>query len=327
MKTSGRLKISIILLASCILMANSALAKTTLKLSHNQDKSHAVHKAMSYLSEKAKEYSDGDLVIRIYPNATLGNERESLELMNSGALQMVKVNAASLESFASEYSLFSLPFLFKDRDHYYRVLQSDLGKRILKSSESKGFIGLTYYDGGARSLYSNKPITKPEDLAGMKIRVQSSPSAIAMIKALGGVATPMAQGELYTALQQGVVDGGENSTVVYADMRHAEVAKVYSKDEHTMVPDVLVVSTKVLSTLSDKNREALYKAADESMLQMKDVIWPEAEKEAYEKIKAMNAEVIEVDKSEFRQRVKPLYDEFRVKDAQSAKDLDQVENM
>lgn len=327
MKTSGRLKASIILLASCILMANSALAKTTLKLSHNQDKSHAVHKAMSYLSEKVKEYSDGDLVIRIYPNATLGNERESLELMNSGALQMVKVNAASLESFASEYSLFGLPFLFKDRDHYYRVLQSDLGKRILKSSESKGFIGLTYYDGGARSLYSNKPITKPEDLAGMKIRVQSSPGAIAMIKALGGIATPMAQGELYTALQQGVVDGGENSTVVYADMRHAEVAKVYSKDEHTMVPDVLVVSTKVLSTLSDKNREALYKAADESMLQMKDVIWPEAEKEAYEKIKAMNATVIEVDKSEFRQRVKPLYDEFRVKDAQSAKDLEQVENM
>ncbi|MDG1645377.1 TRAP transporter substrate-binding protein [Klebsiella huaxiensis] len=327
MKTSGLLKKSVMLLVSCILISNSALAKTTLKLSHNQDKSHAVHKAMSYLAEKTKEYSDGDLVIRIYPNATLGNERESLELMNSGALQMVKVNAASLESFASEYSLFSLPFLFKDRDHYYRVLQSDLGKRILKSSENKGFIGLTYYDGGARSLYANKPITKPADLAGMKIRVQSSPSAIAMVKALGGVATPMAQGELYTALQQGVVDGGENSTVVYADMRHAEVAKVYSRDEHTMVPDVLVVSTQVLSTLSDKNREALYKAADESMLQMKDVIWPAAEKEAYEKIKAMNATVVDVDKSEFKQRVKPLFDEFRAKDAQSAKDLDQVENM
>ncbi|MEE7535509.1 TRAP transporter substrate-binding protein [Klebsiella huaxiensis] len=327
MKTSGLFKKSVMLLVSCILISNSALAKTTLKLSHNQDKSHAVHKAMSYLAEKTKEYSDGDLVIRIYPNATLGNERESLELMNSGALQMVKVNAASLESFASEYSLFSLPFLFKDRDHYYRVLQSDLGKRILKSSENKGFIGLTYYDGGARSLYANKPITKPADLAGMKIRVQSSPSAIAMVKALGGVATPMAQGELYTALQQGVVDGGENSTVVYADMRHAEVAKVYSRDEHTMVPDVLVVSTQVLSTLSDKNREALYKAADESMLQMKDVIWPAAEKEAYEKIKAMNATVVDVDKSEFKQRVKPLFDEFRAKDAQSAKDLDQVENM
>ncbi|MCZ5936242.1 TRAP transporter substrate-binding protein DctP, partial [Escherichia coli] len=89
----------------------------------------------------------------------------------------------------------SLPFLFRDRDHYYRVLQSDLGKKILNSSESKCFVGITYYDGGARSFYSNKPITKPEDLAGMKIRVQQSPSAIAMMKALGGVATPMAQGE------------------------------------------------------------------------------------------------------------------------------------
>ncbi|MBJ3617409.1 TRAP transporter substrate-binding protein, partial [Salmonella enterica subsp. enterica serovar Weltevreden] len=288
MKNTRSFTTSAVLLAGCLLLAFPALAKTTLKLSHNQDKSHAVHKAMSYLADKAKAYSDGELNIRIYPNATLGNERESLELMNSGALQMVKVNAASLESFAPEYSVFSLPFLFRDRDHYYNVLKSDLGKRILASSESKGFVGLTWYDGGARSFYASKPITQPDDLAGMKIRVQQSPSAIAMVKALGGVPTPMAQGELYTALQQGVVDGGENNPVVYADMRHAEVAKFYSRDEHTMVPDVLVISTKVLNKLSDKERKALYKAADESMQQMKDVIWPAAEKEAYESMKAMN---------------------------------------
>ncbi len=223
--------------------------------------------------------------------------------------------------------MFSLPFLFRDRDHYYNVLKSDLGKRILASSESKGFVGLTRYDGGARSFYASKPITQPDDLAGMKIRVQQSPSAIAMVKALGGVPTPMAQGELYTALQQGVVDGGENNPVVYADMRHAEVAKFYSRDEHTMVPDVSVISTKVLNKLSDKERKALYKAADESMQQMKDVIWPAAEKEAYESMKAMNATVVDIDKSAFKQRVKPLFDEFRAKDAQSAKDLEYIENM
>ncbi|ASG15143.1 TRAP transporter substrate-binding protein [Salmonella enterica] len=327
MKNTRSFTTSAVLLAGCLLLAFPALAKTTLKLSHNQDKSHAVHKAMSYLADKAKAYSDGELNIRIYPNATLGNERESLELMNSGALQMVKVNAASLESFAPEYSVFSLPFLFRDRDHYYNVLKSDLGKRILASSESKGFVGLTWYDGGARSFYAGKPITQPDDLAGMKIRVQQSPSAIAMVKALGGVPTPMAQGELYTALQQGVVDGGENNPVVYADMRHAEVAKFYSHDEHTMVPDVLVISTKVLNKLSDKERKALYKAADESMQQMKDVIWPAAEKEAYASMKAMNATVVDIDKSAFKQSVKPLFDEFRAKDAQSAKDLEYIENM
>ncbi len=310
MKALRPLTASLMLLTSCLLISNTTLAKTTLKLSHNQDKSHAVHKALSYLADKTKEYSNGELVIRIYPNATL-----------------VKVNAASLESFAPDYSLFSLPFLFRDRDHYYRVLQSDLGKKILNSSESKGFVGITYYDGGARSFYSNKPITKPEDLAGMKIRVQQSPSAIAMMKALGGVATPMAQGELYTALQQGVVDGGENNTVVYADMRHAEVAKVYSRDEHTMVPDVLIISTDVLNKLGDKERTALLKAADESMMQMKDVIWPAAEKEAYDKMKGMNATVVDVDKSAFKERVKPLYDEFKAKDAQSAKNLELVESM
>lgn len=110
MKNTRSFTTSAVLLAGCLLLAFPALAKTTLKLSHNQDKSHAVHKAMSYLADKAKAYSDGELNIRIYPNATLGNERESLELMNSGALQMVKVNAASLESFAPEYSVFSLPF-------------------------------------------------------------------------------------------------------------------------------------------------------------------------------------------------------------------------
>ena len=271
MKALRPLTASLMLLTSCLLISNTTLAKTTLKLSHNQDKSHAVHKALSYLADKTKEYSNGELVIRIYPNATLGNERESLELMNSGALQMVKVNAASLESFAPDYSLFSLPFLFRDRDQ--------------------------------------------------------SPSAIAMMKALGGVATPMAQGELYTALQQGVVDGGENNTVVYADMRHAEVAKVYSRDEHTMVPDVLIISTDVLNKLGDKERTALLKAADESMMQMKDVIWPAAEKEAYDKMKGMNATVVDVDKSAFKERVKPLYDEFKAKDAQSAKNLELVESM
>ena len=115
MKALRPLTASLMLLTSCLLISNTTLAKTTLKLSHNQDKSHAVHKALSYLADKTKEYSNGELVIRIYPNATLGNERESLELMNSGALQMVKVNAASLESFAPDYSLYSLPFLFRSK--------------------------------------------------------------------------------------------------------------------------------------------------------------------------------------------------------------------
>lgn len=316
-----------VLFASGLMAAGIAQAKTTLKLSHNQDKSHAVHKAMSYFADKTKEYTHGSVVIRIYPNATLGNERESLELMSSGALHMVKVNAASLESFAPAYGLYNLPFLFRDRDHFYRVLESDIGKQILASSKEKGFVGLTYYDGGARSFYANKPVTKPEELAGMKIRVQSSPSAIAMMKALGGIPTPMAQGELYTALQQGVVDGGENNLVVYSDMRHAEVAKIYSRDEHTMVPDVLIVSTKALEKLTPEERAAMQKAADESMQEMKNVIWPAAEKEAMEKIKAMKAQIVEVDKAAFQERVKPLFEEFRAKDAQSAQYLDAVEKM
>ncbi|GBU09287.1 C4-dicarboxylate ABC transporter substrate-binding protein [Gammaproteobacteria bacterium] len=306
------------------LICSVSLAATTLKLSHNQDRTHAVHKAMEFFANKTKEYTNGDVLIRIYPNATLGNERESLELMNSDALQMVKVNAASIESFAPAYSVYNLPFIFKDRDAYYNTLMGPVGEEILLSSKDKGFIGLTYYDGGARSFYANKAINTPDDLAGVKIRVQSSPSAVAMMEALGGIPTPMAQGELYTAIQQGVVDGGENNPVVFADMRHGEVAKVLTLDEHTMVPDILVISTKAFNALSPENQKAVKRAATESMLEMKDNIWPASEKEAFDKMKTMGVTIVNVDKTPFQEKSLPLYEAFRTEKPDFAKYLDAI---
>ena len=311
MKALRPLTASLMLLTSCLLISNTTLAKTTLKLSHNQDKSHAVHKALSYLADKTKEYSNGELVIRIYPNATLGNERESLELMNSGALQMVKVNAASLESFAPDYSLFSLPFLFRDRDHYYRVLQSDLGKKILKSSESKGFVGITYYDGGARSFYSNKPITKPEDLAGMKIRVQQSPSAIAMMKALGGIPVAMSYGDVYTSLQTGIIDGTENNETALTTGKHGEICKVYSTDQHAMIPDVMVMSEKVWKNISPEDQQIILEAARESTEQHK-IAWDAAIDQAIEEAKTtMGVEFVnDVDKEAFREATSAMISDY-----------------
>ena len=244
-----------------------------LTLAHGLSETHTVHIAMTEFADKVEERTNGRIQVRILPNGQLGSENENMEQLMAGVISMTKVSAPGLATYNESYHTFGLPYIFDDTEDFYHVMDSGQMQDFFLSSSDDGFVTLTYYTSGARSFYTkNKAIRTPADLKGLKIRVQDMKSQTDMMKALGGVATPMAQGELYTALQQGVVDGGENNTVVYSDMRHAEVAKVYSRDEHTMVPDVLIISTNVLNKLGDKERTALLKAADESMMQMKDVI-------------------------------------------------------
>lgn len=214
-----------------------------------------------------------------------------------------------MEAFENSYKLFSLPYLFRDRDHYYQVMQGDIGRKILDSTKSKGYFGLTFYDGGARSFYGNKPVLKPDDLKGMKVRVQPSPGAVEMIKVMGGNPTPLDYGELYTALQQGVVDMAENSVMALTTMRHGEVAKSFSLDEHTMVPDVVLMSNAAFDKLSPENQAVILKAAKESMSYMKD-LWSEEEKQEFAKLDKMGVKVYQVDKAPFIEKVQPMYANF-----------------
>ncbi len=288
----------------------SAFAATTLKLSHNHPRDHAVHKAMDYMAKEVKQLTNGEVKIRIYPDAQLGTQRESMELMQNGALDMVKSNAAELEAFAADYSAFNLPYLFRDQQHYYDVQQGEIGEEILASSAKSGFVGLTYYDAGARSFYTSKPIKTPADLKGLKIRVQPSPSAINMVKALGGNPTPLAYGELYTALQQGVVDAAENNIPSFSLSRHSEVSKYFSLDQHTMVPDVLVVSTKSLEKLTDDQKKALKTAALKSSELMKK-LWAESETKERTKAEKMGVTFVQPDKDSFVAAVQPIYAELK----------------
>ncbi|MGF1758819.1 TRAP transporter substrate-binding protein [Photobacterium sagamiensis] len=306
MMTRKRLLTAVIGAALTIGSSASAFAATTLKLSHNHNRDHAVHKAMTSMAKEVKELTNGEVRIRIYPDAQLGSQRESMELMQNGALDMVKTNAAELEAFASAYSAFNLPYLFRDQQHYFNVQEGEVGEEILASSRDSGFVGLTYYNAGARSFYTSKPINTPEDLKGLKIRVQPSPSAISMVNALGGNATPLAYGELYTALQQGVVDAAENNIPSFSLSRHSEVSKYFSMDEHTMVPDVLVISNKAYDGLSDENRAALKQAATNSMELMKD-LWAESEKKERAKAEKMGVTFVTPNKAAFVEAVKPMY--------------------
>ncbi len=282
----------------------------TLKIAHGLNEAHPVHKAMMFMAEKALEKSDSTLVIEIFPNEQLGNEKECIEKLQMGSLDMTKVSSSALESFVPEMSVYALPFLFRDNNHKWNVLLGPIGKNLLTAGESKGLKGLVYYDAGARSFYTTKsPIMHPDDLKGLKIRTQPSEMAIKMIKVLGGSATPISWGELYTALQQGVVDGAENNPPSLFTANHYEICKYYSFDEHTVVPDVVLISTLSWNRLSEEHKRILQEAADESVTYQREV-WNKFVDDCLEKMKQKGLNIYYPDKAPFIEKGKILWAEF-----------------
>ncbi|MFK3663214.1 TRAP transporter substrate-binding protein [Scandinavium sp. NPDC088450] len=308
-----------------VLFATGAQAaeKVTLKLAHNLERSHVVHQTFEHMAKEVKELSDGKMTIRIYPSSQMGSARETLELLQNGALDMTKGSASDLESFDNVYAIYNLPYLFKDQDHFNKVVFGNVGKEIMDSSKDKGFFALSAYVAGTRSFYAKKPITKPEDLKGLKIRVQASPTTLKMIELMGGSPTPISFGEVYTAMQQGVVDGAENNVPSWVQTRHIEIAKVFSEDEHASIPDFLVISTKTWNKLTPEQQQILAKAAKDSEAWQQQA-WNKVEEETRAQAKAMGGEFVSVDKAPFRAAVQPLYDDFR-KDPKQAELLAKFE--
>jgi len=280
------------------------------KLSHGLDVVHPVHEAMEYMSKRLRELSGGRMTIDVYPSEQLGSERENLEMVQLGSIDIAKTSAAVLESFVPVVGVYSLPYLFRSREHAWNVFLGPIGKEILLSGTSVGLRGLCYYDSGSRSFYTKeRPIRHPEDLVGMKIRVQKSYMAVKMIEILGGSPTPIDWGELYTSLQQGVVDGAENNPPSFYTSHHYEVCKYYYLDEHTTIPDVLLMSEKIWSNLTLQQRKMIQQAADESMDYQRQV-WNRMVEESLQKVEEDGVEVVVPDKEPFMQKVMPLYDEF-----------------
>lgn len=282
-----------------------------LKIAHGLNVDHPVHKAMEFMARRAFEKSNGTLVIDIYPSEQLGNEKECIEQLQLGILSMTKVSSSPLESFVPNIKVYALPYLFRDAEHKWKIFTGPIGKELLVAGSPKGLRGLCYYDAGARSFYTkSKPILHPDDLKGLKIRVQQSPMAIKMVDALGGSATPIPWGELYTALQQGVVDGAENNAPSLYTSRHYEVAKYYSLDEHTMVPDVLLISTLQWNELSETHKRILQEAADESVPYQRK-LWAEFVKKAMDDMTSKGLQVFKPDKGPFMERAQKMYKEFQ----------------
>lgn len=284
---------------------------TVIKLGHGLDPSHPVHQAMEFMARRLVELSDGRLRMDIYPSEQLGSERECLELLQIGSLSMTKVSCSVLEGFVPAMSVLSLPYIFRDEGHRTRVLDGEVGRRLLLAGESVWLRGLCYYDAGCRSFYTkDRPVLTPDDLKGIKLRTQESPTSMRMVQVLGGSPTPIAWGELYSALQQGVVDGAENNPPSFYLSRHYEVCRHYSLDEHTAVPDVLLVGTRFWESLTQEFKDLLQQAALESAVYQKD-LWKQATDHALREVRKAGVSIHFPDKGVFAERVRPLYEEYR----------------
>ncbi len=281
-----------------------------LKLAHGLDINHPVHKGMVYMADRLTEKSGGEMKIQIYPSGQLGPERTCVELLQIGSLDITKVSAAVMEGFAPNYRVLGLPYIFRNSEHAHKVLDGKIGKDLLLEGEKFWLHGLCFYDAGSRSFYTkDKPIQTPDDLKGLKIRVMKSNTAVNMIKSFGGSPTPISWGELYTALQGGVVDGAENNPPSFYLSHHYEVCKFYSLNEHTSVPDVLLISTHSWRNLNDQEKKWLQEAADESIIKQRK-FWEESVKEALEEVEKAGVKILYPDKKPFSEKVQTMYDEY-----------------
>ena len=283
-----------------------------LTLAHGLSETHTVHIAMTEFADKVEERTNGRIQVRILPNGQLGSENENMEQLMAGVISMTKVSAPGLATYNESYHTFGLPYIFDDTEDFYHVMDSGQMQDFFLSSSDDGFVTLTYYTSGARSFYTkNKAIRTPADLKGLKIRVQDMKSQTDMMKALGGIPVAMSYGDVYTSLQTGIIDGTENNETALTTGKHGEICKVYSTDQHAMIPDVMVMSAKVWKTISPQDQQIILEAARESTESHK-IAWDAAIDEAIQEASTqMGVEFVnDVDKDAFRQATSGMINEY-----------------
>ncbi len=306
---------SVLIILTCVFFSFSCeegmREARVLKLAHGLPPSHSVHLGLLYMNERLEELSGGKMSMDIYSSAQLGSENQCIELLQIGSLDITKVSSAALEGFADPFKVFGIPYLFRSRAHFFEVLDGPVGRRILESTDPYWFKGLAYFDSGSRSFYTgNKPSRSPVDLRGLKIRVQKSPIAVEMMKTFGGSATPVDWGELYTALQSNVVDGAENNTPSVTTAFHHEVVRYYSVNEHTMCPDVIIMSLATWRKLTEQERGWLRQAVDDAAIYQRK-LWAEQEKRSREEMEAHDVEIFYPDKQPFMDAATPMIERFK----------------
>ena len=266
--------------------------------------------AVKYMGQLLDQRTNGRIKINVFHSAQLGQEKDTIDQTRFGVIDMNRINMAPFNNLIPATNIPSLPFIFRSVDHMRKVMDGPIGDNLLKDFEKHDLIGLAFYDSGSRSFYNGKrPIGSPADMKGMKIRVQQSDMFVALVSALGANATPMPFGEVYSALQTGVIDGAENNWPSYESTRHFEVSKFYSTTEHSLSPEVLVMSKRSFDKFNAADQALIKTAAKESVAKMRE-LWDAREKESEAKVKAGGAQINTVEKQPFIDAMKPVYDKF-----------------
>jgi len=277
---------------------------------HNADDYPTVA-AVKYMSEVLEKKSGGKYKIKVFNKQALGSEKETIDQVKIGALDFTRVNVGPMNAICPLTQVPTMPFLFSSIAHMRKSLDGPVGEEILKSCESAGFIGLAFYDSGARSIYAKKPIKTVADAKGLKIRVQQSDLWVALVSAMGANATPMPYGEVYTGLKTGLIDAAENNIPSFDTAKHVEAVKIYSKTEHSMAPEILVMSKVIWDKLPKADQDMIRAAAKESV-PFERQKWDEQEAKSLANVKAAGAEIVEVDKKSFQAVMGPVYEKFMV---------------
>ena len=279
-----------------------------LKVAFNQSEKHPQYKALEQFSKDLEAQTKGAYKLEISPNELLGDQRATAELVQNGVIQMSVVGNPVVESFNKDFAVIGLPYLYDSLEHQKKVFTSDVLDPLFKSVASNGFEVIGAFTAGARCLYTDKPMTKPEDLKGYKFRVMQSDTMKKMVDYMGGIGTPMGQGEVYTAVQQGVIEGGENNEVTYVDLKHYEVAPYFSYTNHLMVPDLIIINEKLYNGMTPENRK-IFDDLMKQTIENEFTVWNENVKQAKKVATENGAKFIEVDIKPFQERVKPLQEE------------------
>lgn len=282
-------------------------AGKVIKIAFNQSENHPQYKTLTEFGENFEAQTNGAYEVEIYPNALLGDQRATIELVQSGAVQMSIVANPLVENYNKDFAVIGLPYVYDSNEHQKAVFQSDVLDELFASTSSQGFQTLAAFTAGARSVYTDKPIHTPADLKGYKVRVMESDTMVSMLGAMGGVGTPMAQSEVYTAIQQGVLDGGENNEITYVDLKHYEVAPYFTYTQHLMVPDLLIMNTDLLNSMSQEHRDILDQLIDEAV-ENEFTLWGEEVKTAKEVAEQNGATFVDVDIKPFQDNCLSLHE-------------------
>jgi tripartite ATP-independent transporter DctP family solute receptor len=312
--------------AAFALLAGASADALEIKSSDVHAMGYPTTEAIAYMGDLLDAWTNGRHTIKIFHSMQLGGEKEALEQVQLGALEMTRVSVGVVGPIVDDFNAFNLPYVFRSIEQMYNVVDGEIGTELLNRLEEGGLIGLGYMDAGARSFYNKeRVISSPKDLEGLKIRVMQNPIFVEMMGAMGGSVIPIAFNELYTAMQTGVVDGAENNPPSYSTQKHFEVAGYYSLTEHLIVPEIFVFSKRVWDTLPGVDQQLIRKASALAVVKERE-LWQEMEQKAMTELEGMGVKINrDVDKAAFIEATAPVREKFGEKYKELIARIDEVE--